>query len=74
MPPDAIKTLIQRLIKSASILCLAVTVWVFQAKAAEPPKTIGEQITMIENRHGGRLGIAALNTATGKRIEYRSTV
>ncbi len=60
------------IIKSASILFLAVTVWVFQAKADEPPKTIGEQITIIENRHGGRLGIAALNTATGMRIEYRS--
>ena len=57
---------------SIFLICLAVTVWVLQAKAAEPQKLIGEQISMIEKRHGGRLGIAALNTATGMRIEYRS--
>jgi beta-lactamase class A len=33
----------------------------------------GDRIAMLEARHGGRLGVAALETGSGRRIEHRST-
>lgn len=44
---------------------------VAQAIAAERP-TVKEQLSAIEMRVGGRLGVAALDTGTGNRIDYRS--
>ena len=32
-----------------------------------------KQIAAIEQRVGGRLGVAALDTGNGRRIEYRAT-
>ncbi len=61
-----------RVIQSASILYLALSFSAFQAMAGGPRKPIGEQIAVIENQHGGRLGVAALDTETNKRIDYRS--
>jgi len=39
--------------------------------AASPDRTAEERIAAIEARLGGRLGVAALDTASGRRIEHR---
>jgi beta-lactamase class A len=40
---------------------------------ADPPRTFHERISALEGTHGGRLGVAALDTATNNSLEYRST-
>ena len=41
-------------------------------KAIADAPSVKERIAAIEKRIGGRLGVAALDTGTGKRIEYRA--
>ena len=43
------------------------------AWGGNPPDTLQRQIAALEARHGGRLGVAALDSGTGRRLEYRST-
>ena len=61
------------LIQNTPILCLALSALIVQAKAGELPKTMGQQMAAIEHRHGGRLGVGVLDTATHQRVEYRSS-
>lgn len=42
-------------------------------QTGESPKTFQEKLAAMEKLNGGRLGVAALNTATGRRLEYRAT-
>jgi beta-lactamase class A len=61
--------IIQRLL----LLGLTALVSIVQVKAGEPSTPIRERMAAIERRQGGRLGLAALDTATGLRIGYRSS-
>jgi beta-lactamase class A len=60
-----------RLSLCAFCVSQALMVAASQARATEPPQTVEQRIAAIESHHGGRLGVAALDTATGRRIEYR---
>jgi beta-lactamase class A len=39
---------------------------------AQTPETPERQIALVERRTGGRLGVAAIDTGDGRRIEYRA--
>jgi beta-lactamase class A len=39
---------------------------------AQTPETPERQIALVEDRTGGRLGVAAIDTGSGRRIEYRA--
>ncbi len=43
----------------------------FRAVAADPAPAVQQAIAGLERRHGGRLGVAILDTANGKPIAYR---
>ncbi|MBA3544814.1 MAG: class A beta-lactamase, partial [Chthoniobacterales bacterium] len=43
------------------------------AQSPTPGDTPEKQIATIEARLGGRLGVAALETGSGRRIEHRSS-
>jgi beta-lactamase class A len=57
------------------VLCLLYAA-TFQARralvAADPESSLQEQLAAIERGIGGRLGVAALDTGTGKTLSYRS--
>ncbi len=56
-----------------SALAAAPAFGVIQASAESPSRQTAEaRLTELERRHGGRLGVAALNTGTGKRLEHRA--
>jgi beta-lactamase class A len=40
--------------------------------AAEMPSQAGDAIASLQARHGGRLGVAALDTGSGRRISHRA--
>ncbi len=61
----------------ARLLCGVAFSAVLQAGAAEKPATDSataeQRIKAIETRLGGRLGVAALDTGSGRRIEHRAS-
>jgi beta-lactamase class A len=66
-------------VNSNSNCCLA-ALWLtaiistaFNSSAILSNSDVIEQLAAIEKHTGGRLGVAALDTASGRRIEYRST-
>ena len=40
--------------------------------AEPPPATGGQRLATLEARFGGRIGVAALDTGTGRRLEHRA--
>lgn len=45
--------------------------WIGQAAAADRDKALQQRLAGLERRHGGRLGVAILDTANGRLIAHR---
>lgn len=58
----------------ALALVLAIATVPLRAVAAlpAPASTFSQDIAALESRHGGRLGVAVLDTATGKQLGHRA--
>lgn len=55
----------------AGSLLAAPALWGTRVFAQSPDEDIKRRLGAIEQKHGGRLGAAVLDTATGKQIAYR---
>lgn len=53
-------------------MLLAAALWILPALAAPPAPSPAARLAALEARIGGRLGVAALDTGSGHRLEYRS--
>jgi beta-lactamase class A len=51
---------------------VAIIVWLLAANVAGPRSDAANQFAAIEARVGGRIGIAALDTGSGRRLDYRA--
>lgn len=51
---------------------LAITLWSVPLLAGPPAPSAVSRLAALEARVGGRLGVAVLDTGTGRRLEYRS--
>ncbi len=60
--------------RSAGALLIALLVVLTGLKAAEPAaeKTIAARLAAIETRVGGRLGVAAIESSSGRKIEHHA--
>jgi len=53
-------------------MLLVAALWILPAMAAPPAPSPAARLAALETRIGGRLGVAALDTGSGHRLEYRS--
>ncbi len=51
---------------------VAILVWLLAANVAGARSDAANQIAAIEARVGGRIGVAALDTGSGRRLDYRA--
>jgi beta-lactamase class A len=51
---------------------VAILVWLLAASVAGARSDAANQIAAIEARVGGRIGVAALDTGSGRRLDYRA--
>ena len=51
---------------------VAILVWLLAANVASARSDAANQIAAIEARLGGRIGVAALDTGSGRRLDYRA--
>ncbi len=52
-------------------MALATTLWIAPLLAAPPVRPMPSPLAALEARIGGRLGVAALDTGTGHRLDYQ---
>ena len=55
----------------AGSLLAAPALWDTRVFAQSPDEDIKRRLAALEQKHGGRLGVAVLDTSTGKQIAYR---
>jgi beta-lactamase class A len=51
---------------------VVILVWLLAASVAGPRSDAANQFAAIEARVGGRIGVAALDTGSGRRLDYRA--
>ena len=51
---------------------VAILIWLLAASVAGARSDAANQIAAIEARVGGRIGVAALDTGSGRRLDYQA--
>src|SRR5262245_20598813 len=56
---------------AAGLICAVAASAPKPTPTSAPPEDLAAKLAALEKREGGRLGVAAVDTATGRRLEHR---